>query len=384
MDKTLEKYKWHISIHPWPLIIYVIWIIIFAFLWKFFENTLSECLLFLAGFIGVASFADNLVLFNRIKINMKQHNNIEINNKDKSNKNNKNTSPLFGTTLSNDEEEGLKSGDISRFDINIKKPFFLISLNLRFFFNIKNTFYGTSIPMERCVPLPIGEKINQNIYLESQRNGILTIELIKWQLTDLMGITTLEYSQSAKEERFYFPEGMAEGEKTLGFMQGITQSQETSKKGSDSLEMKQIREYHEGDRIRDIHWKLTAKKQKLMVKEREAVSQEQMVMVVGWCDDININDDIVTYSYQLANRFINDGTMVSIYWWSQKAENFENYVITKTGELNEAYIHMYRMPPSDCQPELIKAHMRALCPLATSYVLVNNYGEEIKAELIEN
>lgn len=37
--------------------------------------------------------------------------------------------------------------------------------------------------------------------------------------------------------------------------------------GDDSSELFQIREYREGDQLRDIHWKLTAKQEELMVKE---------------------------------------------------------------------------------------------------------------------
>lgn len=37
--------------------------------------------------------------------------------------------------------------------------------------------------------------------------------------------------------------------------------------GDDSSELFQIREYREGDQLRDVHWKLTAKQEELMVKE---------------------------------------------------------------------------------------------------------------------
>ena len=38
-------------------------------------------------------------------------------------------------------------------------------------------------------------------------------------------------------------------------------------RSDDSSELFQIREYREGDQLRDIHWKLTAKREELMVKE---------------------------------------------------------------------------------------------------------------------
>ena len=60
---------------------------------------------------------------------------------------------------------------------------------------------------------------------------------------------------------------------------GMSESEESQAKGNDFAEITDVREYRPGDRIKDIHWKLSAKKETLMVKERTSVAQSQ----VYWC-----------------------------------------------------------------------------------------------------
>ena len=52
--------------------------------------------------------------------------------------------------------------------------------------------------------------------------------------------------------------------------------------GYDNSELFQVREYRPGDRIQNIHWKLTAKQEELMVKEHALPKACPVILLLNW------------------------------------------------------------------------------------------------------
>lgn len=64
------------------------------------------------------------------------------------------------------------------------------------------------------------------------------------------------------------------------FGEGFDEFEETTAKGNVSSNVTDLREYIPGDRLQKIHWKLSARVQKLMVKENEQTSSNQFTLMV--------------------------------------------------------------------------------------------------------
>lgn len=105
-------------------------------------------------------------------------------------------------------------------------------------------------------------------------------------LEDLLGFLKKKVSVSVQGECLIFPEGEALCKEAGAiYLQGVTEAMESKEKGYDFSEITGIREYIPGDKLQNIHWKLSTKKDELMVKERVSVSAQQLNVLVELVND---------------------------------------------------------------------------------------------------
>lgn len=69
----------------------------------------------------------------------------------------------------------------------------------------------------------------------------------------------------------------------------------STQKGDDPTEIFDIHEYHEGDPLKNIHWKLSLKHQKLLIKENAMPIQQMISIHCLFYDDENDNDLVFRY-----------------------------------------------------------------------------------------
>lgn len=107
--------------------------------------------------------------------------------------------------------------------------------------------------------------------LETDYCGILEICLESVRLYDFLGIFYRKIRQNQKVQIKVMPEfdliPLEISRRTREF-QADAQEYSREKRGDDPSEIYQVREYADKDSLKDIHWKLSAREQKLMVKER--------------------------------------------------------------------------------------------------------------------
>ena len=95
------------------------------------------------------------------------------------------------------------------------------------------------------------------------------------------------------------------------------------KKGDDPSQVFEVREYADGDDIRKIHWGLSSKYSKLMVKEFSLPISDSCVIVIetGIKNDIpenrkTVSDKLMSVFMKLSDELINSEQMFSVYWYS--------------------------------------------------------------------
>ena len=103
---------------------------------------------------------------------------------------------------------------------------------------------------------------------------------------------------------------------------GMSEVEETQKKGYDFSEVTDVREYIPGDKLMNIHWKLSAKRDVLMVKERESMSNEQMIIMVSLEGNPQEVDRVVSLAYGLIKRLMAENVVVRMVWWNDKIHEF--------------------------------------------------------------
>ena len=106
--------------------------------------------------------------------------------------------------------------------------------------------------------------------MDSTHCGCLEIRLDRLIVTDFMGAfqRRCKIDSEKKSMIFIMPESSQEGQ-SLPETQGIFKDEDgnSEKRGDDIIDVSEIRSYQEGDPLKMVHWKLSARWNELMVRE---------------------------------------------------------------------------------------------------------------------
>ncbi len=233
----------------------------------------------------------------------------------------------------------------ARENMHIDSPFFiqvvldnptlipLINVNLKL--SVENQFFKLNGVHTLNIPA-YARQDNAIIYpLQSDYLGILTIEVKELQVTDWLGFVTLHKKMQGKKEIVLLPSDCLTIEPELSALQnGMTEVEESKNKGTDFSEVQDVREYRPGDKLQNIHWKLSAKKDEWMVKERVSLSSSQLIVFVElFQDESMILNRILTAAYGMGLFLIEQRIPFSFHWWSVKDGDMKTMYIDTVPEL---------------------------------------------------
>lgn len=142
------------------------------------------------------------------------------------------------------------------------------AVNLFVDFQMENAFHPNEEWYRVNMPVYGSGTVESVWEMTSIYTGKIDICLQNWYLQDILGLFLFRRDCEEQESLYVLPEltplsfdysqdnvSMGDGEDAV------------NRKGDDSSEILEIREYRAGDRIQRVHWKLTAKNDTLMVKE---------------------------------------------------------------------------------------------------------------------
>jgi hypothetical protein len=162
----------------------------------------------------------------------------------------------------------------------------------------------------------------------------------------------------------------------------MTESEETLKKGHDFSDVSDVREYIPGDKLMSIHWKLSAKKDTLMVKDRVAMSDQQMVIVTELAGRDEEVDEILTLTYGIVKAFIAEQVFVRLMWWSEMGYEFHEQQIMNEENLKESFQAIYYEKIYK-DPNKTRLLMRSIRPELKAYVNICMTDKGADAVVVE-
>lgn len=124
-------------------------------------------------------------------------------------------------------------------------------------------------------------------------------------------------------------------EELTSVVEGFPDENETKKRGTDINPDYEIREYIPGDDLKNIHWKLTAKTGKTMVRERLATGREQINVLLALTKDMEENDNLVDALYALGLLLLDKGYPIRLCWLGQ-GNLLRGHYLAEEGELVNA------------------------------------------------
>ena len=155
-----------------------------------------------------------------------------------------------------------------------------------------------------------------------------------------------------------------------------------SVKTIDFSDVSDVREYIPGDKLMSIHWKLSAKRDILMVKDRVSMSDQQMVILVELCGSDEEVDEILTLAYGVVSTFIREQTYVRLLWWSEGNFAFVEKQIMNRENLKDSFSEIY-YEKIYSDSEKTKGYMRSIKPELKAYVNICMRDGEADAVVVE-
>ena len=132
-----------------------------------------------------------------------------------------------------------------------------------------------------CIPCGFsapGKGASFRVLANSRYAGRLTVWVEECKVYDLLQIFYLTYRMEKDAGVLVWPV-FSDGEETEELyesVEGFPKENESRKRGTEYNPDYEVREYVAGDELKSIHWKLSAKQDKLMVRERLAAGKEKI------------------------------------------------------------------------------------------------------------
>ncbi|MHB1484324.1 MAG: DUF58 domain-containing protein [Saccharofermentanales bacterium] len=193
--------------------------------------------------------------------------------------------------------EVIKNEDIV-FSFNLSKKRFIYIPFVRINFNFEKIAFSNCNRPQFVSLSPF--KSNSNTYtINCKLTGIFDAGIKDIEIFDLLGIFRFTKKASKSLEVTVFPRFLTLEE--LNASQSAGFSKATSKKAiyTDPLSIDDIRKYAQGDSYRSIHWKLSAKKNELLVKQNEKTSDNHALIIVDLYHADNDRDSMLVLRDQI-------------------------------------------------------------------------------------
>lgn len=181
------------------------------------------------------------------------------------------------------------------------------------------------------------------------KSGLYTCELSQIVIYDFLHLFLFKKKLDLHTELRVFPDTLPGAEKHDSiYSEGFDEFEESSKFGNVSSNVTDIREYQPGDRLQKIHWKLSTKIDKLMVKENESNSTNEFFLLLelfqpseASCNkDISLEnalDHALDEAWALALELIQAGEVFVFSVYSSAREDFVMSTIRNKEDLETAF-----------------------------------------------
>ena len=271
------------------------------------------------------------------------------------------------------------------FFIRIDNPSIFLSLDSMLEIEVSNTFFDTKGSKLISVPIRMRKGFSLELPIVPTLPGIINVSVKKIYVRDIMSFIKLRKKTDVSVESIVMPELITSyAYDRTALEQGSLESEESSKRGSDFSDVQEIREYIPGDKLMSIHWKLSAKRDILMVKDRASMSDKQMVALPELCNnDVEQLAMILSGTYSLVNQIVEDGTTVKLMYWSMNRYEYDSARIDYKADLDEAFAGLfYEKTYSDMNEAA--SHMAAVHPEIKSYLHIFVEGGKLNFVIKEN
>ena len=104
--------------------------------------------------------------------------------------------------------------------------------------------------------------------------------------------------------------------------------------------MLDIREYQPGDRLQHIHWKLSAKRDNLLVKEFESNAEVSLCLLLELWQDKSLSD-VISMVYTICLQHLNGNRFIWLNWWSIDQNAIQSKCLQNQDDMEQTLFLIY-------------------------------------------
>lgn len=222
-------------------------------------------------------------------------------------------------------------------DICFASPLRFAGFAIDVTYRCENVFTGSVEERTEKLWVVPGKGGRLQYLLNSRYAGRLRISVEECRVYDFLHLFCLTYRTVEEAEVLVWPM-FAEGEDTeelYACIEGFPKENESRKRGVEYNPDYEVREYIAGDELKNIHWKLSAKQGKMMVRERLAAGKEKVNVLLPLGENLDENDALMESLYSMCRLLLSKEYPIQLFWQGVGQTLCSRY-ITEMGELENA------------------------------------------------
>lgn len=240
-------------------------------------------------------------------------------------------------------DKRISSGDIFTIGIKTKNTSIITYLKAIVITDFENTYYEYTSSLKSVIPIKAKSEFLHHISFDVSRLGIVNVTCKSVEVEDLCGFICCVFNLDLNDSvTIVPPEIMLEENVYTGLFGGLSDNEDDTKKGNEYSDTSNIREYVPGDRIKDIHWKLSAKKDILLVKDRIKSCENQMVVWFDSSSNPNLNDKILMLYLAIIRHCVSEGILVKALFWDYHINKTISFAVNSYAECYECLEAIYK------------------------------------------
>lgn len=226
-----------------------------------------------------------------------------------------------------------KNTDI-RIDIHILNPLRFVGFAVDVSYCWGNVFTGSMEKRKEKLWVAPRKGGRLSFLLNSRYAGQIRVSVTECRVYDPLHLFYLKYREERGSDVLVWPlfSDTDDTEELYACIEGFPKEDESRKRGAEYNPDYEVREYIAGDELKSIHWKLSAKQGKMMVRERLAAGREKVNVLLPLGGDPKENDVLMESLYGMCRLLLFKGYPIRLFWQGAGNALCSRY-ITESGEL---------------------------------------------------
>ncbi|MCL2571182.1 MAG: DUF58 domain-containing protein [Defluviitaleaceae bacterium] len=253
----------------------------------------------------------------------------------------------------------------------------LLPGHVKFRVLMKNLFTGES--WEEDMILNPGTHMPADLFIEMNNCGMVSISAIQVAAVDIFGLSAWKAAPAPCNHVLFMPNLMDTQLTINPSTKAVLDSEDYSMhhSGSDPSETFAIREYIPGDSLRSIHWKLSQKTDKLLVRELGLPVKDKVLLLLETSVPGDIKEveysrisEIGTVIYSVSHKLISFDILHNLGWMDTTSGLYVSREIANHNDLDNAFAELLSTEVKHCGTSTIETYSTEPDINAPSHVII--------------